>query len=93
MIKTKTFIRDHYLITLPKEVRKIVPVEIGDPIEIAVSDDGEISIRLLKTVEASQAWFWTKEHQQAEREAEKELRAGKAKLAKSARKLIDELNK
>lgn len=92
MVIAKTFVRKHYLITLPKEIRESIHVEVGDPIEIAVSDDGRISLRPLKTVEASQAWFWTKTHQQAEREAETELRAGKAKPAKNAKHLIDELN-
>ena len=93
MITAKTFIRKHYLITLPKEIRENVPVEVGDPVEIVVSDDGEIFIKPLKAIEASQAWFWTKTHQQAEREAERELKAGKAKPAKSAKHLIHELNK
>lgn len=93
MVTTRTFIRKHYLITLPKEVRERIPVEVGDPIEIVVSDEGQIFIRPLKAIEASQAWFWTKAHQQAEHEAEGELKAGKAKLAKSAKHLIRELNK
>lgn len=93
MIATKTFIRKHYLITLPMEVRKSVPIEVGDPVEIVVSDEGEILIRPLKAIDASQAWFWTKTHQKAEQEAESELKAGKAKPAKSARHLIYELNK
>ena len=93
MVTTRTFVRKHYLITLPKEVRETVPVEVGDPIEIVVSDDGEILIRPLKAIEASQAWFWTKAHQKAELEAERELKAGKAEPAKNAKHLIHELNK
>ena len=93
MVITKTFIRKHYLITLTKEVRKNVKIEIGDPVEIAVSDKGEILIKPLKVIENSQAWFWTKTHQEAEKEAEKELKEGKAKPAKSAKHLIHELNK
>ncbi len=93
MVTTKTFVRKHYLITLPKEVRDNIPMEIGDPIEIVVSDDGQILLKPLKTIEASQTWFWTKAHQQAEKEAEQELKTGKAKPAKSAKHLIHELNK
>ncbi len=93
MVVAKTFIRKHYLITLPREVRKTVPMEVGDPIEIIVSDDDQIIIRPLKTVEAAQSWFWTKAHQEKEIEAERELREGKARPAKSAKHLIHELNK
>ena len=93
MVTTKTFIRKHYLITLPREVRETLSVEVGDPIEIVVSDDGQILLKPLKTIDSSQAWFWSGAHQRAEKEAEKELRAGKAKPAKGAKHLIHELNK
>ncbi len=85
------FIREHYQITLPIEVRKELPIEIGDPVEIRLNKNGEVVIRFLKTIDASQAWFWTKEHQAREKEAEKELLEGKGKKAKSAKDLIDEL--
>ena len=93
MIAAKTFIRKHYLITLPREIRKSIPVEVGDPVEIVLSDKGEILIKPLKAIDASQSWFWTKAHQKDEAEAENELRAGKARQAKSAKHLIHELNK
>lgn len=92
MVIAKTFVRKHYLITLPQEIRKSVSMEVGDPVEIVLSDEGEILLHPLKTVDASQAWFWTKKHQEAEKEAEKELKEGRAKSAKSARHLIHELN-
>jgi len=38
-------------------------------------------------------WFWTKEHQKAEEEAELELQQGKGKEVKNLKDLIDELNK
>lgn len=90
---SRAFVREHYQITLPLEIRKELPVDIGDPVEIYINKNGEITIRLLKTIEASQAWFWTKEHQEAEKEAEKELLEGKGKKVKSAKELIDELEK
>ncbi len=93
MVTARTFIRKHYLITLPREVRKSIPMEVGDPVEITALDSGQLSIRPLKTIEASQAWFWTKAHQKAEKEVEEELKSGKAKQARSARHLIHELNK
>ena len=88
-----TFVRAHYQITLPVSVRRKVPIRVGDPVEISIRGDSEIVIRPLKIIEASQAWFWTHEHQRAEREAEAERRAGKARIAKSAKHLIHELRK
>ena len=40
-------------------------------------------------IDKSQMWFWTKEHQQAEKEAELELRQGKGKEVKDVKELID----
>ena len=93
MIAEKTFIRKHYVITLPLHIRKFFPVEVGDPVEISINKLGEIVIRPLKVIDAAQAWFWTKKHLRAEAQAEAELKSNKAKKAKSAKELIRELNK
>ncbi len=88
-----TFVRKHYQITLPASVRRKLPIRVGDPVEISLRGDSEIIIRPLKVVDASQAWFWTKAHQQAEREAEAQRQAGKVKVARSAKHLIHALRK
>lgn len=93
MITEKTFIRKHYVITLPLHIRKFFPVEVGDPVEISINELGEVVIRPLKVIDATQAWFWTKKHLSAEAQAEAELKSNKAKKAKNARELIRELNK
>ena len=38
--------------------------------------------------EKSQLWFWTKEHQKAEEEAELELRQGKGKEVNNVKELM-----
>ncbi len=88
---SRVFVREHYQVTLPLEIRKELSVDIGDPVEIYINKKGEIAIKPLKTIDASQAWFWTKEHQEAEKEAEKELLEDKGKKVKNAKELIDEL--
>ena len=87
------FVRAHYQITLPASIRRKLPIRVGDPVDISLRGDSEIIIRPLKVIDASQAWFWTRAHQAAEREAERERRAGKAKVTRSARHLIHELRK
>ena len=87
-----TLVRQHYQITLPADVRKRIAIHIGDPVEVTLRGDDEIVVRPLKAVPTSQAWFWTKAHQVAEREAEGERRAGRINHAKSARELIRKLN-
>lgn len=89
----RAFVREHFQVTLPLEIRKELPIKIGDPVEIYVNKKGEIAIRPLKAIDASQSWFWTDKHQEAEREAEKELLEGRGKKVKNAREMIDELEK
>ncbi len=89
----ESFVRAHYQITLPASVRRQLPIRVGDPVQISVRGDAEIVIRPLKVIDASQAWFWARDHQAAEREAAQERRAGKARVARSAKHLIRELRK
>ncbi len=89
----ETFIRTHYQITLPVSVRRKVPLRVGDPVDIRVQHGTEIVIRPLKMIHASQAWFWTRAHQNAEREAEAQRRSGKVRIARSAKHLVHELRK
>ena len=46
-----------------------------------------------KTVDAEQAWFWTKKWQEAEGEAEDDLKSGKVKKFKNVEELIEDLDK
>ena len=89
----ETFVRRHYQITLPASVRRKIRIRVGDPVDVSVRGGSEIVIRPLKMINASQAWFWTRTHQEAEREAEAERGAGKIKHAKSAKHVIHELRK
>ncbi|MFH1857257.1 MAG: AbrB/MazE/SpoVT family DNA-binding domain-containing protein [Candidatus Omnitrophota bacterium] len=89
----RIFIREHYQITLPLDIRKMLPLDVGDPAEIEINKKGEIVIKLLKAVDVSQAWFWSAKHQEAEEEAEKERLQKKGKKVKGAKGLIDELEK
>lgn len=90
---SRTLVREHFQITLPLDARTQLGVSVGDPIEIYVNNSGEIAIRVLKAVDAAQAWFWTKEHQEAEREAEGQRRQKRGRKVKNARELIHELKK
>ena len=59
--------------------------------EIHATKRGKIEISFLKTIDAEQAWFWTNEHQRAEKSAQQEIHAGKGKHAKNAKDLISHL--
>lgn len=77
-------------ITLPASLRKALAIEEGDYIEFIVEGD-RITLLVKKLVDKSQAYFWTREWQEAEREADEDIRAGRVKTFDSVEQLIAEL--
>lgn len=65
-------------ITIPKGIFKKLSLEVGDVLE--AKQKGEV-IYLVpqKLIPKGQAWFWTKEWQEREREAEEDIKRGKVK--------------
>ena len=85
-------IRRNFQITLPAAIRKRLHLNIGDILETKVQE-GKIIIVPKKTIDAQQSWFWTKEWQEAEKEAEGDLRAGRVKKFKTVEELIENLDR
>jgi AbrB family looped-hinge helix DNA binding protein len=80
----------HGQITLPAEIRKKLGIEEGDLIEIEVKDEQAVLIPK-KLVDKNQSYFWTKEWQEAEREADKDIKEGRIKVFQSVDELIKDL--
>ena len=80
----------HGQITLPASLRKQLGVEEGDIIEIKVVGD-RATLVPKRLVDKSQAYFWTKEWQEGEREAEADIKSGRVRVYDSAKELIQEL--
>ncbi len=85
-------IRHNFQITLPAAIRKRLHLNIGDLLETDIRE-GKIIIIPKKTIDAEQAWFWAKEWQEAEKEAEADIKAGKVKKFKNVEDLIKDLDK
>jgi AbrB family looped-hinge helix DNA binding protein len=85
-------IRRNFQITLPLAIRKRLGLRIGDLLETVLKED-KIIIIPKKTIDAKQSWFWSKEWQEAEKEAETDLRAGRVKKFKNVEELINDLDK
>ncbi len=77
-------------ITLPIWVIQRFHVAIGDFVRLRETKDG-VLMKPAKLVDPSQAYFWTKEWQAGEREAEKDIRKGRVKKFKSVKELMDDL--
>ncbi|MCJ7576074.1 MAG: AbrB/MazE/SpoVT family DNA-binding domain-containing protein [Dehalococcoidia bacterium] len=80
----------HGQITLPASVRRELGVEEGDLVEIEVVDEKAVLIPK-RLVDKNQAYFWTKKWQDAEKEADEDVRAGRVKVFDSVEELIKDL--
>ena len=85
-----TKVTRHGQITLPASVRKQLGIEEGDLVEIDVEDERAV-LMPKKLVDKSQAYFWTKRWQDAEREAGEDIKAGRVKTFDSVDELIKDL--
>lgn len=70
-------------ITLPKEIRVKTNIQPGDFVEVKLDEEGRIVLTPKKLMDASQAYFWTKEWQKGERQADEDIKAGRVKKFKS----------
>jgi AbrB family looped-hinge helix DNA binding protein len=86
-----SIIRAKGQLTIPQDVREAAHLEEGDPVEIEVTADG-ILLRPQKLVDASQAWFWSREWQQGEREASADIAAGRVTASESSEAFLESLD-
>ncbi|MBM4444673.1 MAG: AbrB/MazE/SpoVT family DNA-binding domain-containing protein [Chloroflexi bacterium] len=82
----------HGQITLPSSVREKVGIQEGDFVEIQVVAEKAV-LKPNKMVDKSQAYFWTKRWQEAEREADKDIKTRRTKTFDTADELIRDLDK
>ena len=77
-------------ITLPTWLMQRFRVGIGDFVRIEETKDGVV-LKPAKLIDPSQSYFWTKEWQEREREAEEDIRKGRVKRFRSVKKLMEDL--
>jgi AbrB family looped-hinge helix DNA binding protein len=82
-----TTVRAKGQVTIPAGVRQAARLEAGDPVEVELVEDG-ILIRPMKLIDASQAWFWTPEWQEGERQADADIAAGRVMRFESDEELL-----
>jgi AbrB family looped-hinge helix DNA binding protein len=70
-------IRSNGQVTLPTSVRRQAHLKEGDLLEIILESDGSLRLVPKLAIDRSQAYFWTKRWQQAERIVEEDLQAGR----------------
>ncbi len=83
-------LRERSQITLPVEIVKKLNIKTGDSLEVKIEDD-RIVVTPVLIIDRSQAWFWSKEWQDMEREVEEDIKAGRLGHAKDVDDLIKQL--
>ncbi|MHB8644792.1 MAG: AbrB/MazE/SpoVT family DNA-binding domain-containing protein [Thermomicrobiales bacterium] len=78
-------------VTLPKDIREGLPEQ--SLFEAIRRPDGVIELRPQKTIDASQAWFWTERWQQMEREADEDIAAGRVATFDNVEEFIADLER
>ena len=91
MIEIITQIREKSQITIPKDLIKKLNLKTGDNIDIDIEND-RIIIKPVVIIPKAQAWFWSKEWQQGEFEAEKDIENGQVKRFNSTQELFEDLD-
>jgi len=80
----------HGQVTLPASVRKKLGIQEGDLVEVVVDDDKAVLLPK-KVVDKGQAYFWTREWQDAEREASEDIKAGRVETFDTVEGLLADL--
>ena len=83
-------VRAKYQVTIPEKVRREVGLEVGDYVEIQVQE-GKIVIIPKTLGDKEDAWFWSKEWQEREREADEAIKKGDLIEAIEVRKVARRL--
>ena len=77
-------------LTLPDDIRRAAHLEEGDLLDAELTPEG-ILLRPRKVIDATQAWFWTSEWQEGEREADADRAAGRIETFNSGEEFIGAL--
>ena len=88
---TLTKVSEKYRLTIPPEAREKLHIVIGDMMEVHIKNE-EIILRPKKLIDSSQAWFWSKEWQQKEKEVEEDYKAGRYKTVKNVKEFLNKLH-
>ena len=68
-------VKQNYQITIPHSLRKDLKIAVGDYMEVE-KQDGEIILKPVKLVYPDQEYFYTKEWQEGEAQADKDIANG-----------------
>ena len=80
----------NYQFALPKEIAKILHIQVNDYLEIHI-EDNKVVIEPQVMIPKSQAYFYTPEWQKDEKRADRDIREGRTIDAKNVKELIKKI--
>lgn len=84
-------VMDHFQIALPVRIRKKFHIRVGDFLETKAVKDG-ILLKPKELIDKNQAYFWTKEWQEAEKKVDEDFKAGRFKTFKNVDDFLKDLD-
>lgn len=85
-----TQLRGRSQITIPKNIIESLGLKEGDNLNIEI-ENGKIIVKPVVMIPKDQAWFWTDEWQEAEKEVAEDIKAGRIKTANNIDDLMKDL--
>ncbi len=85
-------VMDHFQIALPAKIRNKFHIKVGDFLEARAVKEG-ILLKPKELVDKSQAYFWTKEWQEAEKKVDKHFKSRRFKTFESVEDFLKDLHK
>lgn len=79
-----TQLRDRNVATIPSAVRQALRIRPGDQLAFEIDQEGNVRVRGMRTIPTDQAWFWSPEWQQKEREADDDIAKGQTEVFDSS---------
>ncbi len=81
----------HYQIVVPKHIRNVIDLKIGDLVNFQLKKDGEITIVPIEVKKKKQHFFFTEKWQKMTKKSEQELKKGKCKTYRSGKELAKDI--
>jgi antitoxin PrlF len=91
-ITARVKVRPKAQLTLPEEIRRALHISEGDEVEFAVHDDGTITVRGYVSIPTDQAWFFTPQWLDSERETDNALAPPPGTVHESADEMFAHLD-
>ncbi len=97
MAKTKPALEEavrvsaKHQVTIPSRISRALHLKKGDHLMMRLVG-GRVEMAPAALVPKDQLWFWSREWQEKEREADEDIAAGRIKTAASADELLKDLN-